>query len=657
MDGGRFRSGRFYAGRFSGKKAGVPPVPSAPTNLVAPGVTPTSGEVGDLLTCDDGIWSGYPTPVITRQWVRGASNVGDGGNTQATFNAGDFHCLVTATNSVDSVQVSSNVVTINEAAAVSAAAVVLGTAENQIDLEISLSPINGTGTFYQYTNTEAATPDDATIKANAQQSVANVALSSSIPGPTTPSFATAYFTHIHYDVPGVGTATFTVATPTAAEDITDPVLTGLSLDIIDETTLQVLATVDKPVEVLWNATLTTDDLDESQIENGLTHLSADSVAHGAFVVLAAGDIQFNAPGLSEVDHTIHIVARDRTVNPNSSGILKATAQPRDVEPPIMTNLVATADNENTLSWLANTDEAGGSIFVIGQRASIPVDPSLPQIKAGLDANGVACAAGTFAVTAAGAQGGVLSATPEGGNEDYALFAVHEDGAAIPNTSLVLRSVNEATTPDPNIYSRFGYDGTNAGFAQVNGSVFSDAHAGPDGNPTAFLWGADGVDDTPETEEQVNCWTSGNSFVLAQDVDTHLRFWFKPMSKVTGEDLFLILSLGNFTNDNAEVSPAQTTYSQRLTIDLNGAAPVIGTRGPIWDFVQAPTITAAANGYSLFHAVFRAQQWEDVVGQFKIQMADTSDSTTCTNDVVPDFTLAAAEPGRIIAITDLHLSRA
>lgn len=55
----------------------------APVNTVAPTAPSGTAQVSETLTADDGTWTGTPTPVITRQWLR--DDVPIEGETDATY--------------------------------------------------------------------------------------------------------------------------------------------------------------------------------------------------------------------------------------------------------------------------------------------------------------------------------------------------------------------------------------------------------------------------------------------------------------------------------------------------------------------------------------------------------------------------------------------
>jgi len=87
--------------------------PAAPVNTVLPDITGTA-VVGNVLTTDDGTWTGSPTS-YAYQWKRGATNIGTNANTYTlvTADAGQsITCVVTATNAVGSTPATSNAVEI-----------------------------------------------------------------------------------------------------------------------------------------------------------------------------------------------------------------------------------------------------------------------------------------------------------------------------------------------------------------------------------------------------------------------------------------------------------------------------------------------------------------------------------------------------------------
>jgi len=87
--------------------------PAAPVNTVLPNVTGVA-IVGDILTTDDGSWTGSPTS-YAYQWKRGATNIGTNANTYTLVNADagqSITCVVTATNAGGSTPATSNAVQI-----------------------------------------------------------------------------------------------------------------------------------------------------------------------------------------------------------------------------------------------------------------------------------------------------------------------------------------------------------------------------------------------------------------------------------------------------------------------------------------------------------------------------------------------------------------
>jgi len=93
------------------KGAGISGPPAAPVNTVLPEIT-GSAIVTNLLTTDDGTWTGSPTS-YDYQWKRGATNIGTNANTYALVNADagqSITCVVTATNAGGSTPATSNAV-------------------------------------------------------------------------------------------------------------------------------------------------------------------------------------------------------------------------------------------------------------------------------------------------------------------------------------------------------------------------------------------------------------------------------------------------------------------------------------------------------------------------------------------------------------------
>ena len=91
--------------------AGGDTLPANAGGANLPAITPTTTVEGTLYTTTNGTWTGSPSPTFTRQWKSDATNVGDGSTTYTTV-AGDvtktITCVVTATNTVGSVNATSN---------------------------------------------------------------------------------------------------------------------------------------------------------------------------------------------------------------------------------------------------------------------------------------------------------------------------------------------------------------------------------------------------------------------------------------------------------------------------------------------------------------------------------------------------------------------
>jgi hypothetical protein len=84
---------------------------SAPVNTVPPAVL-GGNIVGDILTTDDGTWTGSPTS-YAYQWKRGATNIGTNTNTYTLVTAdanNNITCVVTGTNAAGSGTGTSNII-------------------------------------------------------------------------------------------------------------------------------------------------------------------------------------------------------------------------------------------------------------------------------------------------------------------------------------------------------------------------------------------------------------------------------------------------------------------------------------------------------------------------------------------------------------------
>lgn len=97
------------------------PAHALPVNTILPDVYGNPVE-GELLTVDDGVWTGYPTPYVSHVWQRdGVSILGQYGKTYVPtlLDVGkEITVLEIATNSVGSVNAASNIMVIQPAVGV-----------------------------------------------------------------------------------------------------------------------------------------------------------------------------------------------------------------------------------------------------------------------------------------------------------------------------------------------------------------------------------------------------------------------------------------------------------------------------------------------------------------------------------------------------------
>ena len=104
--------GSVYAVSSAGRTDIIGASATAPVNTVAPLVSGLT-YVGDVLTTNDGTWTGSPTS-YSYQWKRGATNIGTNANTYTLVTADantNITCVVTATNAIGSTNATSNVFT------------------------------------------------------------------------------------------------------------------------------------------------------------------------------------------------------------------------------------------------------------------------------------------------------------------------------------------------------------------------------------------------------------------------------------------------------------------------------------------------------------------------------------------------------------------
>ena len=118
---------------------------TAPANTVAPIISGTT-TLGSVLTSTTGFWTGNPSPTVSYQWKRGATNIGTNSSTYtlvAADSGASITCVVTATNALGSANSTSNTITADNYAPVSTSAPVIS---GTTTLGSVLTTTNGTWT-------------------------------------------------------------------------------------------------------------------------------------------------------------------------------------------------------------------------------------------------------------------------------------------------------------------------------------------------------------------------------------------------------------------------------------------------------------------------------------------------------------------------------
>ena len=85
---------------------------SAPVNTVAPALSDSTPQVGQVISVSNGTWTSDTTPTFTYQWQRSGSNIGGATSSSYTVVNSDYNntlrCVVTATNPVGADSANSN---------------------------------------------------------------------------------------------------------------------------------------------------------------------------------------------------------------------------------------------------------------------------------------------------------------------------------------------------------------------------------------------------------------------------------------------------------------------------------------------------------------------------------------------------------------------
>jgi hypothetical protein len=169
-------------------------VPQITTN---PSVTPSGSQnVGVLLTCNNGVWTGSPT--FTYQWKRGGTNISPGGTSQtyttasadSTLNVG---CVITATNVNGATSFTTNTVLVNQIPTVNTPPSISGSATQGNTLTCNPGDWNGSPTFtFQWKrDTTVIGPPDViatyiTVTADLGTSISCIVVATNVNGPAAP---------------------------------------------------------------------------------------------------------------------------------------------------------------------------------------------------------------------------------------------------------------------------------------------------------------------------------------------------------------------------------------------------------------------------------------------------------------------------------------
>jgi hypothetical protein len=422
----------------------VTPQDANPVNTVAPAISGTL-DYGNVLTCSNGTWTGYPAPTLTKQWQKNGTNIsGQTGNTYTSV-IGDVGsvvtCEVTGTNTYSSAisEAAGVVVTDSGSNAAPVLTWVTLNTDNTPGFDIDFSgPQIGDQVFMVRDGGTPSTSDAAEITSISPINTLTFLWSGVEEWPDDTYDTYVYVMRGATTLPDSNTVSVEidadVTAPTLSSTSPTDNATGVSL------TNNLTATFNENIVFgTGNIILRENNSGWSDLE---TFDVTTEVGTGAGQVSISGTVLTINPTASLTggrEYAVRIAATaiDDTFGNSFAGIANDTtwsftAAAGDVTAPVLTSPTAAPASTTTGTGGVTTDEGNGTLYFVVTASATP--PSAAQVKAGQNNAGAAAVdSGSQSVTGTGAQSitggfsGLTAAT------NYYAYYMHEDAATNQST--------------------------------------------------------------------------------------------------------------------------------------------------------------------------------------------------------------------------------
>lgn len=320
----------------------------------------------------------------------------------------------------------------------------------------SLETDMGGGKLY-WVVTKAATPPSPDRLTAGLDAAGNVAVDAGSVSVTAPGLVSVVFVglvrtttyHVHYlhRLQGIDSAVASATFVTAAPiDDVAPKLSGASATAEAPDRARGQATTDEASGRLYWVVIKGAPPTAADVVAGLDTDGRPAAASGDQPVIATGPQSILATGLSAAtDYAFHAVHKDAAGN--HSTVVHAsfrTQDAPDTTKPILSNAVDEPDGSFGWTGSVETDEAGGTLYVVLTTSETAPTPT--QVKAGLDHDSITAAAkAVVAVDAAGTV--VVSGSALLPKTTYYAHYMHEDAVGNHSSILTADGLSTAALPD------------------------------------------------------------------------------------------------------------------------------------------------------------------------------------------------------------------